>query len=56
MVKVVNPVVKISLSNAGGAGSIPGQGTKVPHAPGSKKKKNIKKKNRSNTVANSIKT
>ena len=52
---MVNPVVKISLSNAGGAGSIPGQGTKVPHAPGSKKQ-NIKKKNRSNTVANSIKT
>ena len=40
---MVNPVVKISLSNAGGAGSIPGQGTKVPHAPGSKKK-TIKKK------------
>ena len=56
VVKVVNPVVKISLSNAGGAGSIPGQGTKVPHAPGSKKQNIKKKKNRSNTVANSIKT
>ena len=53
---MVNPVVKISLSNAGGAGSIPGQGTKVPHAPGSKKQNIKKKKNRSNTVANSIKT
>ena len=46
-------MVKVSTSNAGGAGSIPGQGTKVPHAPGSKKKKI--KKNRSNIVANSIK-
>ena len=26
------PVVKILPSNAGGAGSIPGQGTKIPHA------------------------
>ena len=26
------PVFKISPSNAGGAGSIPGQGAKVPHA------------------------
>ena len=28
------PVVKTSLSNAGGAGSIPGQGTKIPHVLG----------------------
>ena len=27
-----SPVVKTLPSNAGGAGSIPGQGTKVPHA------------------------
>ena len=27
-----SPVVKTLLSNAGGAGSIPGQGTKIPHA------------------------
>ena len=26
------PVVKTSPSNAGGAGSIPGQGAKIPHA------------------------
>lgn len=26
------PVVKTSFSNAGGAGSISGQGTEVPHA------------------------
>ena len=26
------PVVKISPSNAGGAGLIPGQGAKIPHA------------------------
>ena len=26
------PVVKSSPSNAGGAGSIPGQGEKIPHA------------------------
>ena len=38
------PVVKTSPSNAGGAGSIPGWGTKIPHALGPKKKnQNIKK-------------
>ena len=26
------PVVKTSTSNSGGAGSIPGQGAKIPHA------------------------
>ena len=26
------PMVKTSPSNAGGAGSIPGQGAKIPHA------------------------
>ena len=26
------PVVKTSPSNAGGAGSIPGEGAKIPHA------------------------
>ena len=31
-----SPVVKTSLSNSGGAGSIPGQGAKIPHAPGPK--------------------
>ena len=28
------PVVKNPPSNAGGAGSIPGQGTKIPHSVG----------------------
>ena len=28
-----DPVVKTPPSNAGGAGLIPGQGTKIPHAP-----------------------
>ena len=28
------PVVKNLLSNAGDAGSIPGRGTKIPHASG----------------------
>ena len=38
-------VVKTSLSNAEGAGSIPGQGSKIPHALWPKKKKqNIKQK------------
>ena len=34
-----NPVVKTSPSNAGGAGSIPGLGAKIPHALGPKKPK-----------------
>ena len=37
------PVVKTSLSNAGGAGSVPGGGTRVPHASWAKKR-NIKQK------------
>ena len=37
------PVVKTSPSNAGGAGSIPGQGTKIPHASWLKNQ-NIKQK------------
>ena len=35
------PVVKTSPSNAGGAGSIPGRGAKIPHAPWPKNR-NIK--------------
>ena len=38
-----SPVVKTSSSNAGGAGSIPGQGAKIPHASGPKNQ-NIKQK------------
>ena len=37
------PVVKISPSNAGGAGLIPGQGAKITHALCTKKQ-NIKQK------------
>jgi len=37
------PVVKASFSNAGGKGSIPGQGAKIPHASWSKNQ-NMKKK------------
>ena len=36
-------VIKISPSNAGGVGSIPGWGAKIPYASGLKKKKNKKK-------------
>ena len=46
------PVVKTSPSNAGGVGSIPGWGAKIPMPQG--KKQNIN--NRSNIVTNSIKT
>ena len=47
-------MVRISPSDAGGAGSIPGQGANIPPASGPKKKKtqNI----RSNIVTNSINT
>ena len=38
-----DPGVKTSPSNAGGAGSIPGQGVKIPHASGPKNQ-NIKQK------------
>ena len=37
------PVVKTSSSNAGGAGLIPGQGAKIPHAS-RPKNQNIKQK------------
>ena len=47
------PVVKTSLPNAGGSGSIPGQGVKIPHTSWVKKRKH---KNRSCIVMNSIKT
>ena len=46
------PVVKTSPSNAGGAGSIPGRGAKIPHALWPKNQ-SIK---RSNIIKNSIKT
>ena len=46
------PVVNTSSSNAGDAGSIPGQGAKIPHAFRPQKPKHI----RSNIVTNSIKT
>ena len=43
-------MVKTLPSNAGGVGSIPGQGAKIAHAS---KHQNIK--NRSNAITNSIK-
>ena len=46
------PVVKTLFSNAGGAGSILGQGTKIPHACGQK----MKPQNRRNIAKSSIKT
>ena len=47
------PVVKASPSNAGGAGSSPGQGAKIPYASWPK---NQYANDRSNMVTNSIKT
>ena len=47
------PVVKTLPSNAGGAGSIPCRGAKIPHALGAKKSKH---KGRSNFVTDSMKT
>ena len=38
-----SPVVKISPSNAGSVGSIPGWGTKIPHATGCGQKLKINK-------------
>ena len=49
-----SPVVKTSPSNAGGAGSIPGQEFNIPHDV-QVKNQNIEKK-KSNIVTNSIKT
>ena len=39
-----SPVLKTSPSTAGGVGSIPGWGTKIPHALQPKKSKHKKKK------------
>ena len=49
-------MVKTLPSNAGGEGSTPGPGAKIPHASGPKNKKQTNKKTRSNIVTNSIKT
>ena len=49
------PVVKTSLSNAGVAGSIPGQGPKIPHALGLKKTRNIKQKQYCNRFSKDFK-
>ena len=46
-------VVKTPPSNAGGVGQVPGQGAKLPHDLGPKKKH--KTKNRSNIVTNTKK-
>ena len=53
------PLVDTSSSHARGAGLIPGQGAKIPHAlwpKNQKTKTKTKKYNRSNIVTNSIKT
>ena len=47
-------MVRTLPSSAGGMGSIPGQGVKIPHGSGPKKIQNIN--NRSNITTNSIKT
>ena len=43
-VSLVVQWLRLHASNAGGMGSIPGQGTKIPHASRPKKKKLKKKK------------
>ena len=43
-------VVKMPPSNAEGAGSIPGQGTKIPHAASSQKLKKKKKEKEIQTL------
>ena len=48
-----SPVVKSSPSSAGGVGSIPGRGTKIPFALRCRKPKHT---SRSNIVTHSIKT
>ena len=35
--------LRVCACNAGGAGSIPGRGTRIPHATGPKKKKKVKR-------------
>ena len=49
------PAVKTLSSSAGGGGSVPVQGGKVPHAS-QPKSQNIKIHNRGNMVTHSIKT
>jgi len=45
-----SPVVKTSPSNAGGAGSIPGEGAKIPHASNGIKPKHKTEANCNNSV------
>ena len=47
------PVVKTLPSNAGGVGSIPGWGTKIPHAVGCSQKLKKKKKRIRNQIGTS---
>ena len=49
-------MVKISPSNAGGVGLIPGQEAKVPHASAKKKKKKQTHKKQKEYITNSMKT
>ena len=47
-------MVETSPSNAGGVGSIPGRGTKIPHASGPKKQ-NMKQKQYCNKFSKDFK-
>ena len=49
-------MVKISPSNAGGVGLIPGQEAKIPHALAKKKKKKTNTKKQKEYITNSMKT
>ena len=50
-----SPVVKTLPSNAGGVGSIPGQGAKITHASQPEKPKNIKQKQYCNKFSKDFK-
>ena len=50
-----DPVADTSFSNAGSAGSIPGQGIRVPHTSWPENKNIKKKRSSSNIITNSVK-
>ena len=50
-----DPVADTSFSNAGSAGSIPGQGVRVPHTSWPENKNIKKKRSSSNIITNSVK-
>ena len=49
-----SPVAKTLPSNAGGAGSIPGRGAKIPHALQPKNKRMKKMKNKTEAIFKQI--